>query len=83
MEISQPFKITQLSQKAFHPTNIEETNFKLADAIFQESTINAMKFYGDKGYPEFHDTASLLTIIRKMRNISKVKTPSGKAKHDC
>ena len=35
MEISQPFKIThQLSQKAFHPTNIKRTNFKLADAIF-------------------------------------------------
>ena len=42
-----------------------------------------MKCYGDKGYPEFYDTGNFVTIIRKMRNISKVKTPSiGKAKRD-
>ena len=40
-----------------------------------------MKFYGDNGFPEFQNTANFLIIIRKMRNISKVKTPSiGKAK---
>ena len=41
-----------------------------------------MKFYGNNGYPEFHDTANFLTIC-KMRNIYKVKTPSvGKVNRD-
>ena len=84
MEISQLLKIAhRLSQKALHLTNIEKANVKLADAVFHESTINDLKFYRDNSYPEFHDTANFSTIIRKMWNISNVKTPYvGKAKRD-
>ena len=40
-------------------------------------------FYADNGYSEFYDTANILKIVRKMWNITNVKTPfAGQASRD-
>ena len=71
MELVKPLKIAhRLSEKVSHPTTIEKTNVKLADALFHNSTINALLFYADNGYPEFYDTAHFLKIVRKMWNVT-------------
>ena len=57
-------------------------NVQLADAIFHESTINALIVYS-KEYPEFLDTAEYLKRVRKWWNIVNVNSESlGKAKRD-
>uniref|UniRef100_A0A0K2TY48 Putative LOC100205425 [Hydra vulgaris] n=1 Tax=Lepeophtheirus salmonis TaxID=72036 RepID=A0A0K2TY48_LEPSM len=73
------FKVKQghkLTLKAFNPTNLEKTNVKLADAVFHESSIGALKYYSKKdNRPEFEDTAEFSEFVRTMWNILNVKTP--------
>ena len=84
MELGKPLKIAhRLTEKFLHPTSIEKTNVKLADAAFHESTINALQHYGEKGYPGFLQTANFMRAVRKMWNITNVKTIyAGQAKVD-
>ena len=84
MELGKPLKIAhRLTEKVLHPTSIEKTNVKLADAVFHESTINALQYYGENGYPEFLQTANFMRAVRKMWNITNVKTVyAGQAKRD-
>ena len=73
----------RLTEKVFHPTSIEKTNVKLADTVFHESTINALQYFGENGYPEFLQTANFMRAGRKMWNITNVKTVyAGHAKRD-
>ncbi|QQP38223.1 Putative LOC101234561, partial [Caligus rogercresseyi] len=60
--------------QVINPTSIEKTNVKLADAVFHESTIGALKFYS-REKPEFVSTAEFLEFVRTMWNILNVKTP--------
>ena len=60
-ELGKHLKIAhRLSEKVLHPSTIEKTNEKLADVLFHNSTINALMFYTDNGYPEFYDKANYL-----------------------
>ena len=64
----------KLSDKMLKPKSIEKTNVKLADAAFHESTINALNYYGENGYPHFIQTAAFIKIIRDWFNTVNVKS---------
>lgn len=83
-ELGKPLKMAhKLKDIVIRPLSIEKTNVKLADAAFHESTINALEFYSKNGHPEFSNTTEFLTIVRKMWNITNVKTPKvGQKKRD-
>lgn len=71
IESSKPLKIAhRLSQSVIKPKNIEKSSVKLSVAVFNESTINALRFY------DFADTASVLELITKVWNVLNVKTLS-------
>ena len=65
----------KLTEKVLHPPSIEKTNVKLADACFHESTIDALKYYAPRGYPEFSETAKVFKIIRNWFNSVNIKSP--------
>ena len=48
--------------------------YLLADACFHESTICGLLYYSRKGYPQFKETAYILTIIRDWFNLVNVKS---------
>ena len=75
MELGKPLrKAYKLSDKVLSPTNIERTNVMLADSVFHESTINALRYYGKQGNPSFLQTAELLSIFRQWFNKLNVKS---------
>lgn len=85
MEKGKPVKMAyKLTHKVINPSSIEKTNVGLADAVFHDSTIDAMEFFVKEGIkPEWSDTVTFLKIIRQWWNIVNVKTPSaGKRKRD-
>ena len=76
IELGKPLrKAYKLSDKILSPTNIEKTNVMLADGLFHESTINALRHYGKKeDYQSFLQTAELLWIFRQWFNVLNVKS---------
>ena len=63
-----------------YPTSIEKSNVGLANALFHESTINALKFYADEGYYSFAETAAFLQIIRDWFDVMNAKSQYGEQK---
>ena len=60
LELISPVKRAhKLTEKVLHPSSIEKTNVKLADACFHESTVNALIHYAKRGFPEFRETAQV------------------------
>ena len=55
---------------------IERQNVLLAQAVFDESTINALFFYGEHGHPDFIGTAKFLQIISNWWKTVNVKSPN-------
>ncbi len=81
LEIGKPLKIAhKLSDKVINPLALEKTNVSLADALFDESTINGLLFYGNNGFPEFIQTAKFLRVIRNWWDTFNVKSKF-KGKH--
>ena len=78
LESSKPLKMGyKLNASVISPKSIEKTSTKLALAVFNESTINALKLYG------FNDTATIVGIFTKLWNVLNVKTTNiGKRKGD-
>ena len=75
LELGKPVKMAhKLNDKVLNPCSLEKTNIKLADAVFHESTINALIYYSKHGYPEFQGTATFLQIIRDWFNTMNVKS---------
>jgi hypothetical protein len=73
----------RLTNRVLFPTTIDKTNVRLADSLFHESTIAAMEFYRDNGYPDFSETIPFLKLIRRTWNICNVRTHSiGNLKRD-
>ena len=74
----------KLCHKVINPTSMEKTNVRLADACFHESTIHALKYYGEHGWqPTFSTTAEVLQIVRNWWNIVNVKSRTiGRNKRD-
>ena len=64
----------KLNERVLHPTSIEKTSVKLADAAFHESTINALNYYAENRYKHFRDTASFAKIVHKLFNKINVKS---------
>ncbi len=74
LELGKPVKMAyKLSDKVLHPTNIEKTNVLLADSLFHESTIAALRFYAEE-FPDWRYTADFLQVIRNWWNILNVKS---------
>ena len=46
----------------------------LTHSLFHESTIEALKFYGQQEHPEFLGTAAFLSIISKWWKLINVKS---------
>ncbi len=74
LELGKPIKMAyKLSDKVLHPTNIEKTNVLLADSLFHESTIAALRYYA-KEFPEWRYTADFLHVVRNWWNVLNVKS---------
>ena len=70
-----PVKLAhKLSHRVVHPGPIERQSVILTHSVFHESTIEALKFYGHRGRPEFLETASFLEIIMKWWKLVNVKS---------
>ena len=52
MELLMPVKLAhKLNHRVVRPGPIERQSVLLTHAVFHESTIEALKFYGQRGYP--------------------------------
>ena len=70
-----PVKLAhKLNHRVIQPSSIERQSFQLAHAVFHESTINALKFYGKRGHPAFLETAEFLLIVNSWWKIVNVKS---------
>ena len=77
-ECQKPDKIAQcLTDTVLQPKIIEKINVKLALAVFRESTVNALKYFG------FDDTASFVELFLKFWSIINVFSSTiGRGKRD-
>lgn len=77
-ELRKPVKLAhKLTQKVLSPRPIERCNVMLADRLFHESTIAALRFYAKIGEnPDWGKTANFLEVIRTWWNIINVRTTS-------
>ena len=64
----------KISEQVLHPQVNEESSVKMAEAVFHESTINALKYYASRGYNHFDDSASFTKIIRDWFNTLNIKS---------
>ena len=66
MESKMPAKIAyKLKHRTLFPGPIERQSVQLTHAVFHESTVQALQFYGKKGRPHFLDTAKFVALILK------------------
>ena len=77
-EMHKPLKMAfKLNESVIRPHAIEKTSVKLASAVFDESTIAALRHFGH------FETATFLALIRKVWSILNVRHPLiGIAKRD-
>lgn len=66
----------KLTEKVLRPSTMERMNASLSDAFFHESTISALRYYSENGYPQFKETIPFMEVVRKWWNIINVKAPS-------
>ena len=75
MELGDPMKRAhKLNDTVLHPSSVEKTNVMLADSCFHESTIVGLKHWGKRGFPQFLETAEILSIFRTWFNFFNVKS---------
>lgn len=73
LEADKPAKMAyKLTEKCLAAQPIDRTNVKLADAIFHESTSNALRYYSSQ-FPGFSQTAHFIEIIRTWWDILNVR----------
>ena len=84
LELGKAPKIAhRLSDKVLNPATIEKTNVSLADSLFHESTIAALRTYAEDNHLEYKETANFLALIRRWWNFLNVKsTLTGTEKRD-
>lgn len=74
-ELQEPVKFAyKLSKKILNPRPIERCNVMLAESVFHESIIAALRFYSSQ-HPEWNSTANYLEIS-KWWAIKNVRTTS-------
>ena len=70
-----PVKLAyKLKHRVLSPGPIERQNVQLSQAVFHESTLNALIFYGNRGHPHFLETAQFISIILSWWKLVNVKT---------
>ena len=75
LECGKPVKIAfRLNDRCLNPQPIERVNVDLAARVFDESTVNALKWYSQNGYPEWSSTANFVSLIRKWWLKANVRT---------
>ena len=75
LEMYKPVKIAfKLTHQALFPGPIDRQNVQLTHAIFNDSTVQALEFYGNRNHPEFLGTAKFLQIILKWWKLVNTKT---------
>ena len=75
MELGKPIKMVyRFSDRVLNPASIERTNVSLADACFHQSTINALKYYANHGFPDFLQTANVKSRYsdQRTRDVNRV-----------
>ncbi|KAF0293045.1 hypothetical protein FJT64_000977 [Amphibalanus amphitrite] len=66
----------RLTDKVLHPTSIERVNVQLAVAATHETTIAALRYYGQHAeYGSLNGTAEFLHQVRRWFDIVNVKSP--------
>ena len=77
LELGKPVKYAyKLTDKVLHPMPIEKTKVALADALFHESTINALNYYAENAdKPQWKNTAHFLQPVRTFWDICNVQSP--------
>ena len=61
-----PVKLAyKLSHRVLFPGPIERQSVQLTSAVFCESTLEALRYYSQRGHPEFSETAEFVSIILK------------------
>ncbi|PAA94070.1 hypothetical protein BOX15_Mlig022091g1 [Macrostomum lignano] len=81
IERGQSSKIAfRLSEKVLRPLNVERTSASLAAAVFDDTTVSALRLYSSTKSTEvdtstFNSTANFLSMIRKLWAILNVRTP--------
>ncbi|XP_043218350.1 uncharacterized protein LOC122379861 [Amphibalanus amphitrite] len=77
MEMGQDIKMAyRLTDRVIHPTTVERVNVQLAVAATHETTVAALRFYGQKEeHCNFRQTADFLEMLKKWFSIVNVKTP--------
>ena len=77
-------KAHRLTPATLEPKSIEKTSVRLAVAVFNESTRDALQFYAThEGQSAWSSTADFISLILKLWNIMNVKTQTkGKHKRD-
>ena len=83
-EFRMPVKIAhKLKHRILFPGPIERQSVQFTDAVFCESTLNGLLYYGKKDNPEFLDTAELISIILKWwKTVNSKSLYSAKQKRD-
>ncbi len=70
-----PVKIAhKLKHRILFPGPIERQSVQFTDAVFCESTLNGLIYYGKKDNPEFLDTAEFISIILRWWKIVNSKS---------
>ena len=77
-ELGKGLKVAhRLSHKVLKPHLIERSNVSLADSFFHETTIAALRFYGqERALTKWNSTAKFLELVRTWFNILNVRTTS-------
>ena len=69
-------KAFKLSAKSIEPKNLEKTSVKLANAVFCESTRDALHYYSNQIDMPWRDTAEFVGAITKFWCITNVREPT-------
>ena len=76
MELQKPVKMAyKLNHRVIHPGPIERQTVLLAQAVFHESTINALHYYGSvEGHSDFLETEKFIFIINSWWKLVNVRS---------
>ena len=66
----------KLNEKVFYPNNIQRTSTKLSMAVFDDSTVAALKYYVENGHQDWHSTNCFVHYMSDLVKLLNVRTSS-------
>ena len=73
----------KLNERVLYPTNIQRTSAKLSMAVFDDSTVAAMKYYAEHGHEDWDSTSCFVHYISVLVKILNVRSSTvGIRRHD-